>query len=98
VLQEQEQEQLGTPQPPGRQCMSDTTALYVQHTNWPATFAELQHWRAMREMTYMPKTLAGVPSMLQLQLGNTVLGLATYEYTVEAEGVLNYIMQHMPLV
>ena len=36
--------------------------------------------------------------MLQLQLGNTALGLATYKYTAETEGVLNYIMQHMPLV
>jgi hypothetical protein len=94
VLQEQ-----GEPQPHSLQYTPDTTtASYVQHANWPATFAELQYWRAMREITYMPKTLAGVPCMLQLQLGNTVLGLATYEYTAEAEGVLNYIMQHMPLV
>jgi hypothetical protein len=96
--QDQDQERLGTPQPPGLQCMSDTTALYVQRANWPATFAVLQYWRAMRELTYIPKTLAGVPSILQLQLGNTELGLATYEYTAETEGVLNYIMQHMPLV
>jgi hypothetical protein len=94
----QEQEQLGMPQPPGLQCISDTTALYIQRANWPAAFAELQHWRAMQEMTYIPKTLAGASSMLQLQLGKTVLGLATYEYTAETEGVLNYIMQHMPLV
>jgi hypothetical protein len=96
--QDQAQERLGVPQPPGLQYMPDTTALYVQHANWPATFAELQHWHAMREMIYIPKTLAGVPSMLQLQLGNTVLGLATYEYTAETEGVLNYIMHHMPPV
>ena len=36
--------------------------------------------------------------MLQLQLRSTPLGLTTYKYTAETEGVLNYIMQHMPLV
>jgi len=36
--------------------------------------------------------------VLQLQLGSTALGLASYEYTAETEGVLNYILQHMPLV
>ena len=52
----------------------------------------------MRQLTYLPKVLAGKPRALQLQLGNTALGLATYEYTTKTKGVLNYIMQHMPLV
>jgi hypothetical protein len=52
----------------------------------------------MRELTYLPKAIARGSQALQLRLGNTALGLATYEYTAETEGVLHYILQHMPLV
>ena len=85
------------PRPRRLQCTPDT-ALYIQRTDWLTTFAKLQHWRAMRELTYTPKAIAKGPSALQLQLGDTALGLATYEYTAETEEVLDYIMQHMPLV
>jgi hypothetical protein len=90
-------EPLVVPQLGGPQCTPDT-ALYVRRANWLATFAELQHWRAMRTLTYSPKAVVRGPSTLLLQLGNTVLGQATYEYTAETEGVLDYILQHMPLV
>jgi hypothetical protein len=43
----------------------------------------------MRELTYLPKAIARGSQALQLRLGNTALGLATYEYTAETEGVLH---------
>lgn len=57
-------------------------------TNQLATSTKLQHWRAIRELTYLPKAfIRGGPSVLQLQLGNTVLGLAMHKYAAEIEGV-----------
>lgn len=77
--------------------MLDTT-LYIQDTNWLATFTKLQYWYTIQELTYLPKVLAGKPRVLLLQLGNAVLGLAIYKYTAETEGVLNYILQYILLV
>lgn len=63
AMQEDADEESDGPEPQERpglgqgQCTPDT-ALYVQRTDWLATFAELQHWRATRELTYLPKAFA----------------------------------------
>jgi hypothetical protein len=101
---EQEPELLPLPQlqPAGGSSSLQYTshaASYIQRANWLATFAKLQHWRTMHTLTYLPKpSRPQGPEALQLLLGETVLGPAMYDYAAETEGVLHYLLQHMPLV
>jgi hypothetical protein len=86
---------LAEPHLVGTQCKDDASP-YIQRTNWLQTFAQLDHWQAMRQLTYLPKTRDCIALPLQLQHhGQDLIGSA---FNSESEGTLLCIVQQMPAV
>lgn len=74
----------------------DDAELYVQHADWPRTFAGFSYFQAIRQLTYLPHTQEGVALSLELlHLDRTLLQYA-YRFTSSQESILYLIVQEMP--